>query len=113
MPALLGAIDLFVQPSLYEGFGISLLEAMAAGLPIVASRVGGIPEIVQDGETGVLIPPQDPAALSAAAVRLLRDRDGSRRLGEAAARRAREHHSLRDVAARVDALYRDILGGKR
>ncbi len=113
VPALLAALDLFVQPSLYEGFGISLLEAMAAGLPIVASRVGGIPELVQDGTTGLLVPPQDPTALASAAVRLLRDRDEAGRLGAAAALRARERYSLRAVAARVDGLYRDILGRKR
>jgi len=112
VPELLGAIDLFVQPSIYEGFGMSLLEAMAAGLPIVASRVGGIPEVVQDGATGVLVPPQDPEALAAAVVRLLRDRAGARRLGEAAARRVRERHSLQAVAARVDALYREVLEKK-
>ena len=113
VPALLGAIDLFVQPSIYEGFGISLLEAMAAGLPIVASRVGGIPEMVQDGATGLLVPPQDPAALAAAVVRLLRDGDAARRLGEAAARGARARYSLQAVAARVEALYREILERKR
>ena len=113
VPALLGAFDLFVQPSMYEGFGISLLEAMAAGLPIVASRVGGIPEIVEDGTTGVLVPPQRPEALAAAIVGLLRDRDEARRLGEAAARSARERHSLQSVAAKVDALYREILERKR
>jgi glycosyltransferase involved in cell wall biosynthesis len=113
VPVVLAALDLFVQPSLYEGFGLSLLEAMAAGLPVVASRVGGIPEVVQDGATGVLVPPQDPGALAAAAIRLLRDPGEAQRLGAAAARRTRERHSLRAVAARVDALYREILGRKR
>ncbi len=113
VPVVLAALDLFVQPSLYEGFGISLLEAMAAGLPIVASRVGGIPEVVQDGATGLLVPPRDPAALASAVIRLLRDREEAGRLGAAAARRARERYSLRAAAARVDALYRDILGRHR
>jgi len=61
---LMEAFDLFVQPSLWEGFGVTLLEAMAASLPIVASRVGGIPEIVRDGETGCLVPAGDAAALA-------------------------------------------------
>ena len=113
VPALLGAIDLFVQPSIYEGFGISLLEAMAAGLPIVASRVGGIPEVVEDGVTGLLVAPENPFALAAAIERLLRDRDEARRLGEAAARRVRERHSLQSAAAKIDALYRDILERRR
>ncbi len=109
VPMVLAALDLFVQPSIYEGFGLSLLEAMAAGLPIVASRVGGIPEVIEDGHTGLLVPPQDPAALAGAVVRLLGDQEGARRLGESAAGRARERYSLARVAARVDDLYRDIL----
>jgi glycosyltransferase involved in cell wall biosynthesis len=113
VPVVLAALDLFVQPSLYEGFGLSLLEAMAAELPIVASRVGGIPELIEDGVTGVLVPPDAPAALSEAILRLLRDRDAARRLGEGAARRARERHSLGTMAARVDRVYRDVLERRR
>lgn len=113
VPRVLAALDLYVQPSLYEGFGISLLEAMAAGLPVVASRVGGIPEVVDEAETGLLVPPDDPRALAAAVLRLLGDRDEARRLGERAARRVRERHTLSAAAARVDALYRDVLGRRR
>lgn len=110
---VLSALDLFVQPSVYEGYGLSLLEAMAVGLPAVASRVGGIPEVVDDGRTGVLVPPGDPGALAAAAIGLLRDPGRSRRLGEAAALRAQERHSIASEAARVDALYTRVLGGSR
>ena len=113
VPMVLAALDLFVQPSIYEGFGLSLLEAMAAGLPVVASRVGGIPEVIEDGHTGILVQPQDPAALAGAVVRLLGDTEGARRLGESAANRARERYSLSRVAQRVDDLYRDILARPR
>ena len=113
VPMVLAALDLFVQPSIYEGFGLSLLEAMAAGLPVVASRVGGIPELIEDGRTGLLVPPQDPMALAGAVVRLLGDSEGARRLGEAAASRSRERFSLGRVADRVDALYRNILAMAR
>jgi len=113
VPRVLAALDLFVQPSIYEGFGLSLLEAMAAGLPVVASRVGGIPEVVEDGRTGLLVPSQDPAALAAAIVRLLGDAEGAQRLGESAANHARERYSLSRVAERVDDLYRNILARSR
>ena len=74
-------------PSRSESFGVALLEAGAYGLPVVASRVGGIPEIVNDGETGLLVPPEDPAALSDALERVLSDPERARRLGDNLRRR--------------------------
>jgi len=72
-----------------EGFGISLVEASACGLPVVAGNSGGIPDAVRDGETGFLVPPEDPGALAAAIVRLLENADLAKRVG-AAGRRAVE-----------------------
>jgi glycosyltransferase involved in cell wall biosynthesis len=80
--------DLFAMPSLYEGTPIALLEAAALGLPIVASRTGGIPELVTDGEHALLVPPASPAALAEAIVRLCEDRSLADRLGRQAARHA-------------------------
>jgi glycosyltransferase involved in cell wall biosynthesis len=73
VPRVLHALDVFVLPSLYEGFGIAILEAMAAGKPVVATTVGGIPEFVVDGETGLLVEPGNAAALAKAIECLLRD----------------------------------------
>jgi glycosyltransferase involved in cell wall biosynthesis len=71
VPNLMHAFDIFVLPSLFEGFGLVLLEAMAAAKPIVATRVSAIPEIVLDGKTGLLVPPRDPLALSKALRQLI------------------------------------------
>lgn len=84
---MLAGYDLLLMPSLWEGFGLVLLEAMAQGLPIVASRVSAIPEVVTDGETGLLVPPRDVDALAAALNTLLRDTDRRAAYGVAARNR--------------------------
>ncbi len=71
---LLAAADLFLLPSQTESFGLSALEALASGVPVVASRVGGLPEVVRDGETGMLCPVGDVDAMAEAAIGLLSDR---------------------------------------
>jgi glycosyltransferase involved in cell wall biosynthesis len=105
------AFDLFVQPSLWEGFGVTLLEAMAAGTPIVATRVGGVPEVVLHGETGILVPPGDPEALAAAAAGLLRDRDRAAALARAGRGRVESEFRIDRLVAETAALYRELLGG--
>ncbi len=84
VPRLLPALDLYVLPSLEESLPMAVLEAMATGLPVVATSVGGVPECILPGETGVLVPPADCAALGGAVVRLLKDPAERRRLGNAA-----------------------------
>jgi glycosyltransferase involved in cell wall biosynthesis len=91
VPDVLASTDVFVLSSRSEGFPVSILEAMAAGLPVVATDVGGVAESVVDGETGLLVPPGDPGALAAALECLLTDSGLRRRLGTAGRERARRH----------------------
>jgi sugar transferase (PEP-CTERM/EpsH1 system associated) len=99
-------MDVFVLGSLREGISNTILEAMAAGLPIVATRVGGNPELIADGETGTLVPAANAAALADAIVRYLGDDDLRRRHGKAARLRAEREFSLPHMAERYAQLYR-------
>ena len=109
VPQLLGTADVFVLSSHSEGLPLSILEAMAVGLPVVASNVGGVPEAVVDGETGLLVPPADPESLAAAIERLLRDPVQRRRLGDAGRTRVAEHFDLAAVQQAHLDLYRRVL----
>jgi glycosyltransferase involved in cell wall biosynthesis len=106
---LLPQFDLFVLPSLKEGMSNSLLEAMAAAKPVVATAVGGNPEVVIDGETGFLVPPRDPQALANAILRVLGDRKLARSLGEAGRVRAEAEYTVEKVVARLERLYDSVL----
>lgn len=101
--------DVFVHTSRWEGFGIVLLEAMLAGLPVVATRVSAVPEVVAGGETGVLVEAGDVDGLAAALQPLLTDREHARALGEAGRRRAREEFSVARMAERTHAVYDEVL----
>lgn len=100
--SVLAQADVLVHPARWEGFGLALLEAMLAGLPVVATRVSSIPEIVADGETGILVPPDDPVALRAALERVLKDPG---ELGVAGLARARAEFSVARMAARTLTVY--------
>lgn len=103
------ALDFFVLPSLWEGFGIALLEAMAAGLPVAASRVGGIPEVVEDGRTGLLAPPGDAEALAAVLSELFAHPARREDLGRAGLERVREKFSLEKNIAQLETIYRGLM----
>lgn len=102
---ILHLTSVLVVPSRQEAFGRVLIEAMAADVPVVATRVGGIPEVVTDGQTGLLVPPGDPAALSAALLATLRQAETTRARVRAAAAAVRARFSLAEHAERVAALY--------
>ncbi len=100
--------DVLVHPARWEGFGLALLEAMLAGKPVVATRVSSAPEIVVDGETGLLVPPDDPQALAEALLALLGDPARAAALGAAGLARARSEFSVERMADRTVAVYGDV-----
>jgi len=99
----------FCCPSVYEPFGIINLEAMACETPVVASAVGGILEVVVDGETGILVPPANPEALAAALRRVLENPEGARRMGQAGRKRVEAQFSWASVAERTERVYADAV----
>ncbi|MBS3946863.1 MAG: DUF1957 domain-containing protein [Dethiobacter sp.] len=105
---LLATADLAVFPSLYEPFGIVVLEAMAAGLPVIVSDVGGMSEVVEHGADGLKVPPGDAAALSAAILALLRDRELRSRLGNGARNKVTAAYSWKELAGRTKRLYLEV-----
>jgi glycogen(starch) synthase len=111
VPRVLASLDVLALPSAYEEMGSVLVEAMASGLPVVASRVGGIPEVVRDQETGLLVPPGDVDALADALDGLAGDPRRRERMCRAARQRAVEY-SWPDLARRVEKLYQELVGAR-
>lgn len=105
VPALLARARLFVLPSLTEGISLTLLEAQACGLPVVATKVGGNPEVVGDGETGLLVPPGNPAELAAAIVRLAGAPEMAKAMGAAGRRRVEQRFDVGRMIANYEDLY--------
>lgn len=105
---LFPALDAFVLPSRTEGWPLSIMEAMAVGLPVIATRVGGVPHMVETGRTGLLVAPGEVDELAQALLVLARDRSLARRLGEAAADYAEEHFDVKTMVARVGDIYAQI-----
>jgi glycosyltransferase involved in cell wall biosynthesis len=109
----LAAIDIFVMPSLHEGLGVAVLEAMAAGKPVVASRVGGLAESVADGVTGILVPPANATALAQGIAKLVHDRSLAREMGLRGQERVARHFTLEQMAAANESYYYELLGAAR
>ena len=107
---LLAAADLFLLPTNSESFGLSALEALASGTPVIGANVGGLPEVVKSGETGVLCGVGDVDGMASAAVGLLSDDNRWRAMSEAAARDARDRFVMDDVVQRYENLYKATIG---
>jgi glycosyltransferase involved in cell wall biosynthesis len=112
VPAVLAAADCMVAPSRFEGFGLAAAEAMAAGLAVVASNVHALPELIEDGVSGLLVPPDDAAELARAVLGVLRDREIAKRLGEGARARVAERFGLGAMLRAYAALYTETLEAK-
>jgi glycosyltransferase involved in cell wall biosynthesis len=110
--AVLGDLDVVVNCSRNEGTPVALIEAMAASRPVVATAVGGTPELLGGGERGVLVPAADPAALAEAVVASLRDPVAARRRAEAGRRYVLETHAASRLIDDIDGLYRELLAGR-
>jgi glycosyltransferase involved in cell wall biosynthesis len=109
-PDLLRAADFFLLPSTCEGLPISLLEAQASGVPVLAAPTAGVPEAVEHGATGLLIPADDPAGYADHIARLLADRERSQRMTDAALRKVRTEYNWTTFCRRILALYQDVSG---
>jgi glycosyltransferase involved in cell wall biosynthesis len=112
IPRIMAALNLLILPSLWEGFGLVLLEAMMIGKPIVASRVSAIPEIVVDGVTGLLVPPRDPEALAKAIIALLQDKERADVMGRAGQERVKRYFSVDRMVQQTETLYGELVRGK-
>lgn len=109
IPKILAITDIFVLPSLCEGLPTAIIEAMAAGCPVLATAVAGTPEIVIDGETGFLVNSRDPEALAQKIAKLLKNPQLREKMGEAGVKRIEEHFTLEKMVRSYEALYRNLM----
>jgi glycosyltransferase involved in cell wall biosynthesis len=109
VPELLARAGFFVSSSKSEGISLTILEAMAVGLPVVTTRVGGNPEIVVEGQTGHLVPDQNPEALAAAMLQMLDHRDMWPAMGELGRRRVEQQFEIRTMVRQYEELYSEVL----
>jgi glycosyltransferase involved in cell wall biosynthesis len=109
VPQILAALDIVVLASRYEPLGRAVIEGMAAGKPVVGTDVGGIPEVIQDGVTGLIVPSASPDELAEAILRILADSGLANRMGQAGKQRARGHFNPGSYARSVEMVYQDAL----
>ncbi|MFA4911536.1 MAG: glycosyltransferase family 4 protein, partial [Desulfobacteria bacterium] len=113
VPQLINTFDIFVLPSLNEGMGRVLVEAMAMGKPIVASDIGGIPDLVKDGANGILFPPRDVDAMAKGILKLLLDRELRRKMGNEGKKLAYPAYDTSVMVRKIEGLYEKLLRGER
>ncbi len=112
IPQVLDSLDLYILPSLQEGLSITLLEALAMGKPVIATAVGGNPEVIVDGQSGLLIPPKDYRALAEAIISLLNNREKAKDLGLRAMERVSEKFNIKNTVRETESLYETVMGAK-
>lgn len=111
IPELMAKMDVFVLSSLMEGLPITLLEAMALGRPVVVTKVGGMPEVVKDGQTGYLVPPEDHLLMAEAILKIIANPTLGAAMGESGRRQAEENYTFEHMAARYSDQYEELLRG--
>ena len=109
VPEILSILDVFVLPSLNEGLPMALLEAQAAQIPVVATRVGAIPDVLENGVTGMLIPPKDPQAIAEAIIMILSDKQLASGIAQKGFERVRDNFSSEKMASKYLSIYRELL----
>jgi len=112
VPRLLAAMDLVVLSSYLEGLGTSLLDAMAMAKPVVGTRVGGIPEMIEEGENGMLVPPRDSGALSMAIIKMLDNKDKLKKMGRAGRKKVLNEFSAQAMVNKTEKVYQEIMNEK-
>jgi glycosyltransferase involved in cell wall biosynthesis len=110
VPEILGATDILALPSLHEGFGLVIVEALASGIPVVGTRTGPVPQIIRDGDTGLLCEPGDPTTLAAALLSLINDPAGRREMGRRGRADALARFALPAMVRRLESLYERVHG---
>lgn len=105
----LAKMDLYVQPSLSESFGLAIIQAMSVGLPIIATRTGGIPEVVTEEKSGILVEPANPKQLREAIIKVLRDKTLAKRIGEMARKEAMVRFNLKDMIQELENTYEEVV----
>ena len=103
------SLDLFIMSSIYEGLGRSITEALSCGVPVVCTRVEGVPEIVRDNKTGILVPPKDPSALATGIIKSLNDMDNARKMAEEGRKFVNENFDVKKMVDDIDTLYDTLL----